>query len=251
MAIMMIWEKGKKFELPLPMNQIQSHALQVTLRNMLAALAPYQGTYLLSDTVNGKPSWIMGSSAPGAIWYVHEHKSWHIGPKTHIGQNIASKTSGGPDNSSNTWKYYNENMKWIISGTNDVSVQCTDEKATAENEKWSPKKFTAFGRTFFDISIIQNNTIYKWIYVLALPDEAKSFQVNIKVKNATGEAVIDYVEKVKSVLECHDFIIENENCFALSVKKAKRDTNQVDYAIRIRNLKDEAKDEDVESGIDD
>jgi hypothetical protein len=57
------------------------------------------------------------------------------------------------------------------------------------------------------------------------------------------------------VVECHDFIIENENCFTLSVKKAKRyamrETNNVDYAVKIRNLKDEAKDEDEESGIDD
>ena len=70
-----------------------------------------------------------------------------------------------------------------------------------------------------------------------------------------GETVIDYHERVRSVVECHDFIIENEDCFALSVKKAKkyamRDTNQVDYTIKIRNLKDEAKDEDEESGIDD
>ena len=29
------------------------------------------------------------------------------------------------------------------------------------------------------------------------------------------------------------------------------DTNQVDYTVKIRNLKDEAKDEDEESGIDD
>ena len=56
-------------------------------------------------------------------------------------------------------------------------------------------------------------------------------------------------------MESHDFIIENEDCFALSVKKAKKyameDTNEVNYAMKIRNLKDEAKDEDEESGIDD
>ena len=121
--------------------------------------------------------------------------------------------------------------------------------------KWSPKKFTAFDRTFFDVSIIRNNTIYKWIYILALPDVAKHFQVQITVKDANGKTVIDYPEQVRSVAECHDFIIENENCFTLSVKKAKRfamkDTNQVDYTIKIRNLKDEAKDEDEEYGIDD
>ena len=93
------------------------------------------------------------------------------------------------------------------------------------------------------------------LYVLALPDEAKNFQMHITVKNAMGETAINYHEKVRSVVECHDFIIENDNCFTPSVKKAKkyamRDTNQVDYTIKIRNLKDEAKDEDEESGIDD
>ena len=71
-----------------------------------------------------------------------------------------------------------------------------------------------------------------------------------------GETVIDYPKgQVRSVVECHDFIIEKENCFTLSVKKAKRyatkDKNQLDYTVKIRNLKDEAKDEDEESGIDD
>ena len=41
----------------------------------------------------------------------------------------------------------------------------------------------------------------------------------------------------------------------LGIKKAKgyamKDTKQVDYTVKIRNLKDEAKDEDEESGIDD
>ena len=115
--------------------------------------------------------------------------------------------------------------------------------AIDENGKWAPKQFTAFERTFFDISIIKNNTIYKWVYILALPDVAKNFQVQITVKDAMGETVIDYPKgQVRSVVECHDFIIENENCFTLSVKKAKkyamRDTNQVDYTIKIRNLKD-------------
>ena len=140
--------------------------------------------------------------------------------------------------------------------TNDISIQCTAAKAIGKIAGiWSPKKFTAFERTFFDVSIIRNNTIYKWIYILALPDVAKNFQAQITVKNAMGETIIDYPEQVRSVVECHDSIIENENCFTLSVKKAKRyamrDTNQVDYAVKIRNLKDEAKDEDEESGIDD
>ena len=128
-------------------------------------------------------------------------------------------------------------------------------KAIERNGKWSPKKFAAFGKTFFDVSIIRNNTIYKWIYVLALPEEAKKFQVHVTVKNSMGETVHDYCEQARSMVEFHDLIIEDENCFMLGIKKAKRyavkDTNQVDYTVKIRNLKDEAKDEDEESGIDD
>ena len=60
---------------------------------------------------------------------------------------------------------------------------------------------------------------------------------------------------VRSVVECHDWIIENANCFALNVIRAKKyamkDTNEVDFRVKIRNLKDEAKDDDEESGIDD
>ena len=250
--------EGKTFKLPLPMDQIQSQTLLVTLRNdVLAIQGECHGTYQLFDTVNGKPSWIMGSRA---IWYNNEQKFWSIGLKCHLGQNrgyfFALYVSGGPDNSSNIWKYFNDNSsgdKWVTTDINDISIQCAAEKAI--DGKWSPKQFTAFERTFFDVSFIRNNTIYKWVYILALPDVAKNFQVQITVEDAKGRTVIDYTEQVRSVVECHDFIIENEDCFALSVKKAKkyamRDTNQVDYNIKIRNLKDEAKDDDEESGIDD
>ena len=115
--------------------------------------------------------------------------------------------------------------------------------------------FKAFGKTFFDVSNVQNNAIYKWIYVLALPHEAKKFQVHVTIKNAMGETVNDYYEQARSMVEYHDLIIEDERCFSLGIKKAKRyamkDTNQVVYTVKIRNLKDEAKDENEESGIDD
>ena len=51
------------------------------------------------------------------------------------------------------------------------------------------------------------------------------------------------------------YLIENENCVIIGVKSAKKlirpGTNQVDFSLKIRNLKEEAKDEDDESGIDD
>ena len=156
----------------------------------------------------------------------------------------------GPDDSINRWRSKEFSSQNLVDfDENDVMVQIRT------NGKWSPKKFTAFGKTFFDVSIIIKNTIYKWIYVLALPDEAKHFQVQVTVKNAMGETVDFYKGQARSMVESHDFIVENEKCFMLGIKKAKgyavKDTNQVDCSVKIRNLKDEAKDEEEESGIDD
>ena len=256
--------EGRTFKLPLPMDQIQSQVLKVTLKNdVLAFKSSLEGKYQKSDQLfNGKPTWLMNSYAYAskAIWYQDKDKFWNIGLKADIGKNrsmiyCTSTTSKEPDDSNNVWKYMNLKGEWVVDNENDVSVQSIFDKAIETSAKWSPKKFTAFGKTFFDVSIIRNKIIYKWIYVLALPDEAKKFQVDVSVKNSMGEIVLDYHEQTRSMVESHDFVIENEKCFMLGIKKAKgyamKDTNQVDYTVKIRNLKDEAKDEDEESGIDD
>ena len=123
------------------------------------------------------------------------------------------------------------------------------------NEKWLSKKFTAFNKTFFEVGIIRNNFIYKWIYVLALPDEAKNYYFHAYMKNANGENVLAYYGQVRSMVESHEEVIGSQKCFIMGVQNAERfvkeGTNQVDFSLKIRNLKDEAKDEDEESGIDD
>ena len=57
------------------------------------------------------------------------------------------------------------------------------------------------------------------------------------------------------LVERHQDVIENGNCAIIVVKSAKKlikpGTNQVDFSLKIRSLKEEAKDEDDESGIDD
>ena len=64
-----------------------------------------------------------------------------------------------------------------------------------------------------------------------------------------------YYGQVRSMVETHEKVIEDETCFIMGVKNVKKfvkeGTNQVDFSLKIRNLKDEAKDEEDESGIDD
>jgi hypothetical protein len=137
------------------------------------------------------------------------------------------------------------NLSWITASLTD----------TVGNGKWLSKKFTSFNKTFFEVGIMRNNFIYKWIYVLALPEEAKNYYFHAYVKNANGENVLAYYNQVRSMVETHEQVIENQNYFIIGAKQAKRfvkeGTKQVDFSLKIRNLKDEAKDEDVESGIDD
>ena len=130
-----------------------------------------------------------------------------------------------------------------------------EERLEIFNEKWGPKQFTAFNKTFFDMGIMRNNLIYKWVYVLATPDEAKHFYFHAYVKDNNGENVETYYRQVRSLVESHEDVIEKENCVIIGVKSAKKlikpETNQVDFSLKIRSLKEEAKDDSDESGIDD
>ena len=59
----------------------------------------------------------------------------------------------------------------------------------------------------------------------------------------------------RSLTEDYNQIIENEDCFVFGVTSAKKysdkTTNKLQYTVQIRNLKEEAKDDSEESGIDD
>ena len=121
-------------------------------------------------------------------------------------------------------------------------------------------KFTVFGKTFFDVSIIREltnhegeseNIIFKWIYSLCLPEEAELlfYHAFLKDKNDVNVAIV--YEQVRSMVESPDSVIEDGNCFILGVQKAKRYAmdggNKVNFSVQITSLKDE----DEESGIDD
>jgi len=119
---------------------------------------------------------------------------------------------------------------------------------------WFPKKFTAFGKTFFEVGIIRNNIIYKWLYILALPHEAKHFFYRATVKSPIGEKVLISLDQAQSLFYPYEDVIKNLQIM-IGYKTAKKlvmeGTNQVDYSVKIRNLKEEAKDDDEESGIED
>ena len=124
----------------------------------------------------------------------------------------------------------------------------------ANNENWLPKKIIAFNETFFEVGIVRNNFVFRWIYILALPEQAKNYFFHATVQMPTTGEPLKYYGQVRSLVESAEEVIANE-AFAFSLTTAKRfaqeENQELKYSIKIRCLKDEAKDEDVESGIDD
>ena len=88
---------------------MKNNILNVTLKNdELKAHLKYQGTYEISDMVNGKPSWIFHENKR-AIWY--DRGNWNVGFLRNLGTETTKLYSNGtgdldPANLPSTkWKY--------------------------------------------------------------------------------------------------------------------------------------------------
>ena len=97
----------------------------------LAKQSSKQGTYQLSEKINGTPSW---KSATQAIWYYPDFNDWMIGPLSSIGTDFRGITSSGDGEydcpqqvPKDKWKYY-DGTEWQVVSSNDVSFQCTGKK---------------------------------------------------------------------------------------------------------------------------
>jgi len=102
----------------------------VSLKNEVSVhKIEFAGDYLISNTVNGKPSW---KSDENAIW--NWNGNWMIGYRNKLGENNGELTA--PDNyegltdNRNVWSYYdNTTSSWITpSDSNDVIISSSRGK---------------------------------------------------------------------------------------------------------------------------
>ena len=104
-------------------------SLKVKLKNNVFTHHGYwQGTYQLSSTVNGRPSWTTESYA---IRYLPNDKVWGIGKLEDIGNTISGITSVDDNEVDDpqhmlSWNYYSGD-EWVVPDEkNDIIVECID-----------------------------------------------------------------------------------------------------------------------------
>ena len=117
-----------------------------------------------------------------------------------------------------------------------------------------PIMFDIDSKLFFSILKVKEGAIYHWVHLVGSPFEAKNFSYVLEYPHE-GQVSVKYFGQVMSVNEAADSIIEKGNC--LGIPRKLFETKYMDqernfkYLVTITNLKEEVKDDNVESGISD
>ena len=125
-----------------------------------------------------------------------------------------------------------------------------------DNYTCFPVVFEFDGRIFYSLIEMRNQTFYHWIQFLGSPNEAKNYAYTLEYyANDAFQRTCAYTDQVIPIDETGNSAIESFKCYAISHGMLKARFMDKDgkfkYSVQIRNLKEEVKDENVESGISD
>ena len=150
--------------------------------------------------------------------------------------------------------YGEKNQIFRFFGTDNIGF----ENGAKNGFCWAVGKFaTSCGAVFFTSAKILKNTggekrCYFWATFMGSPDEAENYSSSISIGNKIGKFC--FTGKVHTIDEGADDIIASGLLLSIGINAAKRLLNEekkLKVEFTIRNLKEEAKDEDIESGISD
>ena len=122
---------------------------------------------------------------------------------------------------------------------------------------FKPDQITVKNKIFFVIVKIHNGVLYHWVHFYGSPIEAKNYSYTLEYYNDTKTPKItcSFTDQVVSIDETIKSIFEKVNCLSFSRKlfenKFLQKNDVFKFSVKIRNLKEEVKDENVESGFSD
>ena len=124
-------------------------------------------------------------------------------------------------------------------------------KMTGEDGYFLPEKISVNDRMFLFCDKTESSNLYQWVYLLGSPTEAKHFAYTLKFHGK--DTTVTFEGKVAAIDESFDEL--TGKCFVMPHKNFKAqfvdEDGKYEYSLKIRNLKEEAKDDNYESGISD
>ena len=136
----------------------------------------------------------------------------------------------------------------------NIDTYVIDVENTKNAVSWYPSKMTSTcGAVFITSSCIENKTFYTWCCLLGSSDEANNYSCAYSVTNKIGEK-FNYSGPVHILDKKYDDIIASGSLLGIGIIAVRKSLNAeegLQVKITIRNLKEEAKDDDMESGVSD
>ena len=141
-----------------------------------------------------------------------------------------------------------------ITGNFGHKIELTAEFDLFNNmDAWKPRKLEIDQYVFLEVRSAIKDAFCHWIYFVGSPNEARKFDFTIDYSNSNRTFIhSDYVFSINETSES-----VSSKCFPMRSLHFKEkftdpdDKGKFAYTIKIRNLKEEAKDDNVESGISD
>ena len=137
-------------------------------------------------------------------------------------------------------------------------VLYTAENGMKNGSNWMPTKLTsACGAVFFIGAQCSKDSMCLWVTLMGSSDEAENYSSSISIENKIGKKFnkFNFTGTVHNIDEKVDDIIASGSLLSIGFNTANRllltEKKDFRYEITIRNLKEEAKDDDNESGISD
>ena len=115
------------------------------------------------------------------------------------------------------------------------------------------RKFEFSGTILYLVGQNVNNILYFWVYIHGSHYEAKNYKYNLSVEGKNGNK-FTYSDNVKPLDEKSDDIIGEPSALMIGIEFARKIRNKNQkwkIEVTIHALKEEAKDEDIESGVED
>ena len=155
-----------------------------------------------------------------------------------------------------TNKHPQNSVSLSIKDCHELSVNIAELHLDLGKFNVTTSKIECDANIFFNLCQVRDGAFYHWIHFFGSPTEAKKYAYTLEYKDVTeAKRDLTYNGQVVSIDETAASIQASYNCLSVTFGFFKAHFIDKDrrfqYSVKIRNLKEEVKDENFEYGISD